>query len=174
MAISRTVAKPLCTAAEFALANESFPPHITQLSEKDLRQRIARTRKLRDKYADLSKKQAREVLGRAAPTSKRAATANHGTVTKRDFFSETLDRFEKKLEIRQRAAARNSAKAALNEALERKQGTKGGAPKSRTAGKGMKKASNRKAKAFPNLKTMRGSTRAAHARSQAKRDNRGR
>ncbi|MFN4184164.1 MAG: hypothetical protein ACK4M6_05210 [Hyphomonas sp.] len=175
MAISRREAKPLCTTAEFALASESFPPDVGTLSEKELRQRITRARKLRDKYADLASKQAREIRGKAEPTRQKKPTGNAATVMKRDFFTETLDRFEAKLGIVERrnqrekaAAEKEKAQAALQAALERKQGAS--TPASRKAGKGMKAAPSKKAQAFPNLRTMKGAARANNARSQAKRD----
>lgn len=179
MAISRREAKPLCTAAEFALANESFPPDVGRFTEKELRQRITRARKLRDKYSDLASKQAREIRGKKAPTRQRGPTGNASTVIKRDFFAETLERFEAKLGIVERrnerekaAAEKEKAQAALQAALERKQGAGARKPASRKAGKGMKSAPSKKAEAFPNLRTMKGATRAAHARGQAKRDSR--
>lgn len=177
MAISRRDAKPLCTASEFALANESFPPTIAQLDAKTLRQRIARTRKLRDKYNDLASKQAREIRGKAAPTRQRGPTGNAATVIKRDFFAETLERFESKLGIverrneREKAAAdKEKADAALQAALARKETTAAKKPASRKAGKGMKSAPSKKRESFPNLKMMKGAARANNARSQAKRD----
>lgn len=179
MAISRRGAKPLCTAAEFALASESYPPRVGELSEKELRQRITRTRKLRDKYADLASKQAREIRGKAKPARQRGPTGNASTVIKRDFFAETLERFETKLGIVERriarekaAAEKEKAAAAMQAALARKQRAGAKKPASRKAGTGMKAAPSKKAKAFPSLRTMKGATRAAHARSQAKRDSR--
>lgn len=177
MTISRRDAKPLCTAAEFALANESYPPTIGGLEAKELRQRIGRARKLRDKYADLASKQAREIRGKAAPTRQKAPTGNAATVTKRDFFAESLARFEAKLGIVERRAAREQAAAekekaqvALHSALKRKQAEPKGKPASRKAGKGMRSAPSTKREAFPNLQTMKGAARANNARSQAKRD----
>lgn len=177
MAISRRDAKPLCTAAEFALANESYPPAIGQFDEKALRQRITRARKLRDKYSDLANKQSREIRGKAEPTRQRAPTRNAATVVKQQFFAETLERFEAKLGIVERRTAREKlaankekAQAALQAALERKKGAAASKPASRKAGKGMKSAPSKKNEAFQNLRTMKGATRAAHARGQAKRD----
>lgn len=175
MAISRREAKPLCTAAEFALASESFPPDVGKLNEKELRQRITRARKLRDKYTDLASKQSREIRGKAAPTRQKKPTGNAGTEMKRDFFAETLGRFEVKLGIVERrnerekaAAEKEKAQTALKAALERKQSAS--TPASRKAGKGMKATPSKKAQAFPNLRTMKGAARANNARSQAKRD----
>jgi hypothetical protein len=179
MAISRRDAKPLCTKAEFALANESYPPDVSRLSERELRTRITRARKLRDKYKDLAAKQAREIRGKAKPTRQKQPTGNAGTVLKRDFFAETLERFETKLGIVERRNARvkaeaeqAKAQAALQAALARKKSAAAAKPASRKAGKGMKPVASRKRDQFPNLPTMRGATRAAHARSQAKRDSR--
>lgn len=179
MAISRRDAKPLCTAAEFRLANESYPPAVSGLTEKELRIRIRRARKLRDKYRDLASKQAREIRGKAKPTRQKQPTGNAGTVLKRDFFAETLVRFEAKLGIVERRNARvkaeagqAKAQAALKAALARKQMSSAAKPASRPAGKGMKPVPSDKRVQFPNLRTMKGATRAAHARSQAKRDSR--
>jgi hypothetical protein len=177
MAISRRNAKPLCTAAEFALANESFAPIIAQLDVKMLRQRITRARRLRDKYTDLASKQSREIRGKAEPTRQRMPTGNTSTVVKRDFFAETLERFEAKLGVVERrmareqaAAAKEKTQAALKEALARKQGAGARKPSTKKVGKGMKSAPTKKNEAFPNLRTMKGAARANNARSQAKRD----
>ncbi len=177
MAVSRRDAKPLCTKAEFALANESYPPDVARFSERELRTRIGRARKLRDKYKDLAAKQAREIRGKAKPTRQKQPTGNTATVLKRDFFAETLERFEAKLGIVERRNAREKAEAeqakaqaALKSALARKKSTSPAKPASRKAGKGMKAVASKKREQFPNLPAMRGATRAAHARAQAKRD----
>lgn len=181
MAISRKTAKPLCTQAEYALAEESFPPAIRTFELKEIRQRITRTRRLRDKYSDLYRKQSREILGKAAPTRRRMPTGNEATQIKRDFFAETLQRFEDRLGVMERKAEREQAKAdkekarrALEKALDRKQGSAlPDGKKTRKASKGMRSVPSGKPEAFPNLQTMKGAARANHARAQAKRDNRG-
>ncbi len=179
MAISRATAKPLCTASEFELATESYPPVVKTLDVKALRQRVARARKLRDKYSDLAAIQTREIKGKAAPTRRKAPTGNQGTVTKQAFFAETLERFEARLGIVERKTQRETAKAAsakakvsLSAALENKRAREVGAGPARKAGRGMKSVPSGKNQAYPNLPMMRGATRAAHARAQAKRDNR--
>ncbi len=180
MSISRAAAKPLCTAAEFELVNESYPPIVKALDVKALRQRVTRARKLRDKYSDLAAKQTREIKGKSAPTRRRAPTGNQATVTKQAFFAETLERYEARLGIAERKVQREAAKsgaekakAALSRALERKKASEAGPGPSRKAGRGMKSVPTDKSQAYPNLPMMRGATRAAHARAQAKRDNRG-
>lgn len=173
MAISRSAARPFLTDAEIVLGEESFAPAVGMLTEAALRQRVVRARKLRDKYRDLEAKQRREMRGRAAPTRKRVPAGTRGTSVKRQYFAEVLARFEKRLAEFERAAKAQSARAALKDALEKKKAAGGGgAKKTRTAGKGMKAAPSKKTKRFDNLKSMRGATRAAHARSQAKRDSR--
>lgn len=98
MAVTRRVAKPLCTAAEFALAEESFYPTVTKLNAGELRNRLQRARRLRDKYRDLAQKQAREIAGRQLQPRRRPITASRGTLVKRKLFEETFARFEKQLE----------------------------------------------------------------------------
>lgn len=95
MTIPRTTAKKLCTDVEYRLINDSFPPQVSELSEKALVQRIKRARTARDKYRSLSERQAREARGRAAPGNARSAQSNANTVTKQKIFAETLARFEK-------------------------------------------------------------------------------
>lgn len=180
MAVSRREAKPLCTASEFALANESYPPEIGRLSAKELRQRITRVRRLRDKFTDLVGQQVRVIRGKAASTRRRVPTANANTILKRDFFAETLERFEARLGIVERREVREAEKAekqkanaALKTALKRKKARGPAAQKStRKASKGMRSVPSRKREEFPNLPAMSGATRATHARKQAKRDNR--
>lgn len=175
MAISRTAARPFLTDAEIVLGEESFAPAVGMLTAAALRQRVVRARKLRDKYRDLEAKQRREMRGRAAPTRKRVPAGTRGTSVKRQYFAEVLARFEKRLAEIDGAAKAQTARAAMKQALAKKKAAGGGGAKTkktRTAGKGMKAAPSSKTKRFDNLKTMRGATRAAHARSQARRDSR--
>ncbi len=170
MTVSRAVAKPLCTSAEFELANESFPPGIAGFSEKEIRSRVTRARKLRDKYRDVAEKQTREIKGRARPTRKRQPTGNKSTVFKQQFFAETLGRFEKRLAYFEARNAREAARANLKDALARKSDKPDDRPATRASKKGMRKKPTDKVEKFPNLQTMRGASRAAFARGQAKRD----
>lgn len=179
MAISRNAARPYLTSAEEILAEESFPPAVAMLTESALRQRVGRARRLRDKYRDLEAKQAREMKGRVKPTRRRAPTGHRGTTVKRQFFAETLARFEKQLEKTGIAAKRaeaatkkKAAKKALKAALERKKSAAPKGPASRTAKKGMKAAPSEKTRAYPNRQTMRGQAKAAKSRAQARRDSR--
>ena len=113
MTIPRTTAKKLCTDVEYRLVNESFPPLVSELSEKALVQRIKRARTARDRYLSLSERQARETKGRASASGARSTQGSADTLTKQKIFAETLARFEKNAAPAQpETAPRGSAKKA--------------------------------------------------------------
>jgi hypothetical protein len=97
MAISRSIAARLCTKPEFELVEASFPPAVKQLTSGRLRQKVERTRRIRDKYRDLSKRQRLESRGKAESSRGRPAQGNGNTERKATLFDETLNRFEKQL-----------------------------------------------------------------------------
>jgi hypothetical protein len=97
MSISRSIAARLCTKPELELVEASFPPDIKQITPGRLRQKVERTRRIRDKYRDLSKRQRSESRGKAEPRSSRPAQGNANTERKATLFDETLNRFEKQL-----------------------------------------------------------------------------
>jgi hypothetical protein len=97
MSISRSIAARLCTKPELELVEASFPPDIKQLTPGRLRQKVERTRRIRDKYRDLSKRQRSESRGKAEPRRSRPAQGNANTERKATLFDETLNRFEKQL-----------------------------------------------------------------------------
>lgn len=96
MTTPRSTAKKLCTNVEYRLVNESFPPLVSELSDKQLAQRIKRARVARDKYRSLAERQKREAKGQIAPRGARAAAGNKNTVIKQKIFDETLTRYERK------------------------------------------------------------------------------
>ena len=115
MTIPRTTAKKLCTDVEYRLVNESFAPHVAELSEKGLAQRIKRTRAARDKYRSLAERQTREARGRIAPHGARAAAGNKNTRVKQTLFDETLSRYEKQAaRLNKDAAPKRSATVAAS------------------------------------------------------------
>jgi hypothetical protein len=97
MAISRSIAARLCTKPELELVEASFPPDVKQLTPVRLRQKVERTRRIRDKYRDLSKRQRLESRGKTDPRRSRPAQGNANTERKATLFDETLGRFEKQL-----------------------------------------------------------------------------
>jgi hypothetical protein len=113
MAISLERARKLCTQAEFELVESSVGRNARELSPARLKQKIDRTRKLRDKYRDLSKRQRLEARGKKAPSGSRPAKGQDNTERKAQLFQEVLDRFESYTErIQAREDRREAAGAA--------------------------------------------------------------
>lgn len=102
MAISREQAKEICTKPEFELVEASFPPTVLQLTPARLRSKAERSRKLQDKYRDLSRGQSRK-LKESNPSS-RLQNSNQRTKQKAQLFGEVRDRFEEHLAQRSRAS----------------------------------------------------------------------
>lgn len=172
MKVTRIQARKLCTAAEMELADESYSPLIEQLSVKDLKQRLTRARRLRDKFTGLAARQSRQIQGKAKTTRVKTPTGNAGTVIKAAFFTETLERFEEKLAKVEKKLAIEKAKAvsAKLKEFERKNKEKAAAKAKPASAPAPKAVAKRvPAKQIP---AKRGAVRAANARNQAKRDNR--
>lgn len=193
MAVPRTTARKLCTDTEFSLINESFPPQVGQLAEKDLVRRIQRTRAARDKYRSRSQQQSREASGRVAPRSSRAAQGNDNTVLKQRIFEEALARFEKRgakfatqldeprqpakpAPTPQRKSAAPTAsrsKKARSMPKNMEAGAIAGPPRGRTPGREAIPGPNPKGPQFPRIPQERGRLSAANKRFQARKDSRG-
>jgi hypothetical protein len=94
MPISLEQAKELCTQDEFKLVETSFPPAVEGITPARLRQKIARSRRLQDKYRDLSRRQNR---GTKASDTSRARASNERTAQKAELFVEVRERFENRL-----------------------------------------------------------------------------
>jgi hypothetical protein len=93
MTITRTEARELTTADEQELVDQSFHPEIRAFDSSDLKKRIARARKARDKYRDLAQRQ-----GVASKRRGRGGSGDNArTGTKARLFGETLARLEKRL-----------------------------------------------------------------------------
>jgi hypothetical protein len=94
----------LLTEREAQLVLSSAPRNLTELSPRELRSRIQRTRRLMEKYQDQARLQRREALGRKTPTRTRRAEGNLNTRQKAEYFALTLERFEKRLAQLERKA----------------------------------------------------------------------
>lgn len=160
MPITRAEARQLSTKPEFDLYVASTPTEVKSHTATRLKSKIDRSRKLRDKYRDLAKRQRLEARGKKAPSGTRAAQGNQRTVRKAELFAEVLERFEKRLEVVERVAAREAAaKEKKRLAAEKK---KAASAKKTTARKApAKKASARKAPA--KKAAVKGTTRATKA-----------
>lgn len=97
MAYNRAQAQKLCNATELELFIASLGDEVTKFTAAQLRSKIARARTLRDKNADLFRRQT--VSTRSATGAKRGNTgvANVRTQQKANLFGETLKRFELRL-----------------------------------------------------------------------------
>ena len=90
----RATARKLLTGAEFALFEASRRNGICVLSAAELKRKVERTRRLRDKYRDLYKRQRlamRELTGTKRGNS---GAANARTREKAAIFQELLTRFQ--------------------------------------------------------------------------------
>lgn len=94
MAVMPKNARQLCTKPELQLIRSSLATSAERLTPAQLRQKISRARKLRDKYRDLARRQRRESRGKQGPRGARPSQSNENTARKAEFFADTLDRFE--------------------------------------------------------------------------------
>ena len=94
MTISLAQAKSICTASELALVSVSKQNKLGKLSAAQLRMKVSRARKLRDKWRDQAEKQRRETQ---AAQRARQASANARSAEKANLFGEVLGQFEVQL-----------------------------------------------------------------------------
>lgn len=99
--ISSKEARSLCTAAEHELVRFSRQRDLKHVKAKDVRANIARTRRLRDKYRDLARRQRLVIRGKRQgkangkiSAAAKGAANNQRTVRKATLFDQTLLRFE--------------------------------------------------------------------------------
>ncbi len=93
MTISRNEAREVTTADEQELVEESFIPAIRAFDSGDLKSRITRARRMRDKYRDLTQRQ-----GIASKRKGRGGSGdNERSRMKARLFAETIERLEKQL-----------------------------------------------------------------------------
>jgi hypothetical protein len=94
MAISVQEAKELCTKDELELVEASYPPRIDTFTPARLRQKIDRSRRLQDRYRDLSRRQNRKTKAGVTIPSR---NSNERTARKSELFAEVRERFENRL-----------------------------------------------------------------------------
>jgi hypothetical protein len=172
MAISRSSAARLCTAQELELVEASHPSTAKHLSPARLRQKVSRSRKLRDKYRDLSKRQRLEARGKRDPRSARPARGHENTDRKVRLFQETLERFETALKY---VSKRESHATGAQTPTTKKTGAKkAGAKKNSPVASQTTLRQRKDAGTTAFGKTLRARGRAANQRNQKRQDNRGR
>lgn len=117
MAFNRNHARPLCTDSEYTLFTASLADQLGELTAAQLRSKIQRTRKLRDKYRDLEKRQ--RLANRARTGSKKGdrPQTNARTADKAKLFDEALGRLEARAVKLAAAAEREGRKKAAKAAM---------------------------------------------------------
>jgi hypothetical protein len=190
MSYNRNHARRLLNASELQLFEASLKENIASLSRAEVAKKVDRTRKLRDKYADLFRRQSLATRDRTGTKRGTSGAANERTSQKATIFAEVLTRFETQLDKLDRAEARASKKAALERARAAKGGggrttPKGGGPrttssaapaKARAKGpkqfmdEGANQARQAAQMSSPRNKKINASVGARGRRSQAKRD----
>jgi hypothetical protein len=140
MSISSRQEARLLSADEADLVARSHHPSLRETDETGLAELIARLRERRDRARDVSRRQRRELRGKAAPSGTRPATDNTGTRQKAALLAAAVKRASKESERRRNAQARGSLVATSRRALALKQAAgdrTAGRPASRTANAGM-------------------------------------
>jgi hypothetical protein len=97
MPYDRTAAKKLLNASELDLFDTGRREGIGTLSTAQLRTKIARARRLRDKYRDLYRRQRVSTRARTGTKAGAHGDANLRTGQKGEIFGELVARFEKRL-----------------------------------------------------------------------------
>jgi hypothetical protein len=114
MAYNRNHARALCTESEFKLFSASLADEISDHTPAQLRNKIERTRKLRDKYQDLFKRQRLADRARTGTKKGDRPDSNARTGDKVKLFSEVLARFESRVEKLDVAAKRKAARVTIS------------------------------------------------------------
>ena len=113
MATTITQARPLLTAAELELFDQSRTEPIKVLTLTRLRGKVTRTRTLRDKYRDLYRRQTVSVRSASTTQGRSPVGADNArTQRKADILQEVLDRFEARVSQLEAKQAREAVAAA--------------------------------------------------------------
>jgi hypothetical protein len=202
MAYNRKQARALSNDSEYELFAASLADSITELTAAQLRGKITRARTLRDKNADLFRRQSLSMREETGTKRGRSGAANERTEQKSRLFDEALKRFEARLaklnaQAKPAASRAGTKPAAAKPAIaatatdgsaaeapaakkpratRASAGKPAGAPASAAKGPGKARVAKGPAGVAPKVKlrtTVKAAhTRAANARNQAKRDKR--
>lgn len=143
MAISLKTASKLCTTAELALVEATRRGKLEELKPAQLKQKIARTRKMLSKWRDAEKKQGRSARGRGKARKAPPASGNENTSRKRALFEEVLRRFETRLS-KLGAASKTKISSVADKRSGRPKGVRRKSPKAAKAKASAGKASKAK------------------------------
>lgn len=110
MAYTRTEAKKLLTAAELEIFDAGRSTTIGKLTKPELRRNLERSRKLRDKYRDLFRRQRLALRSEVGSKAGTKGSANERTRQKEEIFAEAVARMEARiLQIEEKEDAAFSA-----------------------------------------------------------------
>jgi len=112
MAMMRVQDRALFTATEFALIGSCEPSLIRAYSPAQLNNRIARVRRLWDKYRGLARQQQRRTKTSQQPGHPQPSS-NVRTERKAQVFASVLERFEKRLKQLTRGESRTARPQAM-------------------------------------------------------------
>lgn len=97
MPYSRTEAKKLLTAAELEVFDAASPAEIQKLTKPELRKKLERCRRMRDKYHDLFRRQRLATRAESGSKSGNSGVANQRTRQKEEIFAEAVNRLEERI-----------------------------------------------------------------------------
>ena len=97
MALARTDLKKLLTATELELFDAGEPKEIAKLTKPQVRGKLERSRKLRDKYRDLYRRQRLAIRSEVGSKAGSRGNANDRTRRKEEIFAQTVARFEARI-----------------------------------------------------------------------------
>lgn len=135
----------LLSVDEADLVARSHHPRLAEADDGGLAELVARLRESRDRARHLSRRQRRELRGKADPSGARAATDNTGTRRKAAVLAAAVKRASKESERRRNARARGRLVTSSRRALAMRQaaGDPGPArPSTREAHDGMRPVPN--------------------------------
>lgn len=170
MAYTITQARKLLTTGELSVFESSRPQPMRGLTPARLRSKLERSRKLRDKYRDLFRRQT--VATRAAPARKRSPVGsdNQRTRQKAELFAEVLTRYEtelKRVDAAAKAAAKAAEKAAKAAAKAAAASARKGATSARKAGASTRAGKTTTARKSPGSRKSPTATKRASATGQS-------
>lgn len=97
MAYTRTTAKKLLTATELEIFDAGRSTAIGKLTKPELRRNLERSRKLRDKYRDLFRRQRLALRSEVGSKAGTKGSANERTRQKEEIFAEAVARMEARI-----------------------------------------------------------------------------
>lgn len=140
MSVSRRREQRLLDTNEADLVARSHRPHLSAEGDAEISELIRLLRERRDRARDVSRRQRREVRGKAAPSGTRPASDNSGTREKAALLAAAVKRVSRERE-RRRSTTASHARRAL--AMKRAAGDPAAnRPTSRASNEGMRSLSD--------------------------------